>query len=1277
MQSMLTSAVTCRYSNTKVSEMASAAGFLHCMRELTEASHRQWLLIRRYAAVENSFMIPRWKFAWEADGGVYGEGDANHPSHRAYALLQLLRNMSNSRPDEPLLMVELGVCWAATSEALLKRMPGLRMILVDRVIFPVAQQRMQPYANRTTWINDLSTVASSKVADGSADLVFIDAAHDYKSVQEDLLHWASKVRPGGILAGHDYLAEPKSEWSFPVLCVQAGVVTAVNEFVLKHDALLWLLDWIGFGRRFDLFGFYGEGGGLSGFEAQILISSTCWVHFFFSCGRLLALDMSKPRQPNDAMAAPIAPIVLDEDTWTCDNPNIVMVKMPEMSHIPEGERPVVMLRLPDGTMADIQTMNLPSNVKRLLSDIDMDRNGVVDDPNVDHVVKMLEMMREEFGCEKGHVAQEEMDKALILMSNLLRQKRENSADMSYRHLSPCIQAIKPAVALHELTEAAHAYKKVKKEGRRMKKMIIGLCCVIGVLLTGMFVLSYVAADMAKEMRSSGDGVMRAQGEVVKVASSDFTLVDGQLVARGEPTAAECGTNTTCRRLQRRGGFQKPLQTAPATKRVEGICSQSKRSNFDRLKALDFRCAQPLHLPVDKVMSAEMRECNCGLVMNIHTKEGIVTLDGCDVYVDDPMFEFLEQAQCARLTKKVRKRGGQPPPGRQGRGGRRGGRQLLGATDILDGTFEWFEEGEEPCESNPLPDPQSIPQYYRAEVRITELHPDPQVEAFSQYFSDANGSALTLPGIVSYDGKVYKTWTEEVVRAADSEVHVKRYAMHPLQAELHLMKAGVLAQMDLLGSRGFRCQIGDGDLGAESFNFSWQPSMEYQGTVAEPDGRILRHWRTEVLKGLDLSTLTEDENFSVAVLEAGLSPNIIDYYDVDTDPSQVFQSGQPYRIHAFSTVPGSTVDRMTEYLTMEAVDASKGLAQVLEELGVSSLDGDCDVDEDEDDADATADSHALAAEIQGYLSQADDDDDIDEPPEIDPWVEMPSALLFNYEMLQGLVEEDTGSPFLEIATGSLYWTSLFTMADNQDVLDAFLLNTSDERRLSETEEGEIKWSARDRDGRCAIEIEADMDARRRPRTSQIRTIQRRRPFVMKMTAEFDGTCEAAMTQKSRLRSVEVEPAGEMCQRNRAMCLEKMGRHRARLESGRLISEDGENETMAKTNGFKRETKSLPFQFGCEGRRGRTSCTLRERREGPIGGRMLSGGRPQRGKAGNPARARMTWSFTNGRFATNFTGFVKANMWANGNVVLKKGKELAPPRRPRNRWAVKWLHMGKRR
>ena len=37
------------------------------------------------------------------------------------------------------------------------------------------------------------------------------------------------------------------------------------------------------------------------------------------------------------------------------------------------------------------------------------------------------------------------------------------------------------------------------------------------------------------------------------------------------------------------------------------------------------------------------------------------------------------------------------------------------------------------------------------------------------------------------------------------------------------------------------------------------------------------------------------------------------------------------------------------------------------------------------------------------------------------------LYIYYRLLHG---KDTGSPFLEIATGSLYWTSLFTMADNQ-------------------------------------------------------------------------------------------------------------------------------------------------------------------------------------------------------------------------------------------------------
>ena len=36
------------------------------------------------------------------------------------------------------------------------------------------------------------------------DLVFIDANHEYHQVKKDILTWKKKVRPGGILSGHNY-----------------------------------------------------------------------------------------------------------------------------------------------------------------------------------------------------------------------------------------------------------------------------------------------------------------------------------------------------------------------------------------------------------------------------------------------------------------------------------------------------------------------------------------------------------------------------------------------------------------------------------------------------------------------------------------------------------------------------------------------------------------------------------------------------------------------------------------------------------------------------------------------------------------------------------------------------------------------------------------------------------------------------------------------------------------------------------------------------------------
>ena len=49
-----------------------------------------------------------------------------------------------------------------------------------------------------------SAQAASNLPDGSVSFCFIDAAHDYASVMRDILAWVPKMKPGGMLAGHDY-----------------------------------------------------------------------------------------------------------------------------------------------------------------------------------------------------------------------------------------------------------------------------------------------------------------------------------------------------------------------------------------------------------------------------------------------------------------------------------------------------------------------------------------------------------------------------------------------------------------------------------------------------------------------------------------------------------------------------------------------------------------------------------------------------------------------------------------------------------------------------------------------------------------------------------------------------------------------------------------------------------------------------------------------------------------------------------------------------------------
>jgi predicted O-methyltransferase YrrM len=51
---------------------------------------------------------------------------------------------------------------------------------------------------------DFSAEAAGHVPDGSLDLVYIDGDHTKAAFLADVRAWRPKVRPGGLLAGHDY-----------------------------------------------------------------------------------------------------------------------------------------------------------------------------------------------------------------------------------------------------------------------------------------------------------------------------------------------------------------------------------------------------------------------------------------------------------------------------------------------------------------------------------------------------------------------------------------------------------------------------------------------------------------------------------------------------------------------------------------------------------------------------------------------------------------------------------------------------------------------------------------------------------------------------------------------------------------------------------------------------------------------------------------------------------------------------------------------------------------
>lgn len=168
--------------------------------------------------------------------------------------------------------VELGVQRGVFAEQLLKRWPSCRKyVLVDlwarqnsyKDIANVKDEEHLKYKQKAlSRVSHFKTRTNIEVCHNYTtscadlyqrrgelfDFIYVDARHDYKGVLEDLQRWWPLLKPGGILAGHDYVdqmdgpSQSNQDWTinFDGTKDESGRVVkgAVDDFANRHGLQL-------------------------------------------------------------------------------------------------------------------------------------------------------------------------------------------------------------------------------------------------------------------------------------------------------------------------------------------------------------------------------------------------------------------------------------------------------------------------------------------------------------------------------------------------------------------------------------------------------------------------------------------------------------------------------------------------------------------------------------------------------------------------------------------------------------------------------------------------------------------------------------------------------------------------------------------------------------------------------------------------------------------------------------------------------------------------------
>ena len=137
--------------------------------------------------------------------------------------------------NKEIIGVEIGVSKGKNAKSILKILNINQLYLIDsweiKEQYKITCKKFKNKSN-VKIIKDTSLNASELIENESLDFCYIDAAHDYNNVYQDIEIWTKKVKIGGIVAGHDIFSS-------------VDVFKALNNYCLKNDLYYEILapDW--------------------------------------------------------------------------------------------------------------------------------------------------------------------------------------------------------------------------------------------------------------------------------------------------------------------------------------------------------------------------------------------------------------------------------------------------------------------------------------------------------------------------------------------------------------------------------------------------------------------------------------------------------------------------------------------------------------------------------------------------------------------------------------------------------------------------------------------------------------------------------------------------------------------------------------------------------------------------------------------------------------------------------------------------------------------------